>query len=1399
MFCLHALVCLSSLLLGQDPDSLPVLRPGETVRAVINDGGTVVHSEILDTEFEEDPTIGRRYLVRITDAGQYTVDLKALLFDTYLVLRDGEGTVLDEDDDGLYGTHSRIVIQSNQANQNYTLEACALHGERGEYELTLREGTGGDLTPVEEQKILVDEARQTILLIEKRDGEESSELSFALATLAELLEAQGEQEEAKCLYERCLRIDERVHGPEAPETAVSLFNLASVLDALGDHTRAKRLLQRTVQIEEMTLGPEHPETATSLCVLADLLLRMEEYEQAQPLFERTLVITEKTHGPQHSETAKRLNLLAWVHYNQKNYGDAKPLFERVLGIQEQILGPDHPETARTLSNLAVMCQELGHFEEAESFFEQAIGVFEKVHGPEHRIVGETLSYLALLYFNNARYGQAKTLFERVIEIRKSDLGLDHPATALSLHALATVEHKLGNYSRAKLLFEQAVEIREKVLGPEDMETTTSLQNLAILLHDLGEYEASRRLFERVIKTRVKALGPEHPETSSFADHLTSLAGLLHQRGYYSEAARLYERAHRINVKVYGPEHRKTAGGLNNLAVTQVLLGDYEDAKPLLEEALRIRLKTLDPEHPDTAQTLDTLAELYTIQGNYDEAQLLHERAFEIRKKTFGPGHPVTAESLSKLALLLLYQGNYAEGQRLCEQALKIDEEALGPVHPGTARDLNNLALFFGALGDDAKAIPRFERALKIYENKLGLEHPQIAVILVNLAERFHDLGAYEKARSLKERALRIREMNFDPGHPAVAESLGILAESHIDLGEFRKACELTQRAVATGDVHLQRLLWSLPEHDRLLYASQKRWILEILLSLGGLVSSQEMKKNAYEALLHWKGRVSRSLLAGRERLAQRFTPRAEESLSRLKDIQAQLSLALFGQDHRNDQDREARLNLLRTKRRQVEEQLVREIGQVDERPLVELEDLKEALPPSSVIVDFYIHRWYAPAKTEGGKTVEKGGWSEPHLSAWVLSKGKEQLAHLDLGEAEPIRKVMADYLKILVAQGGTRGPPRPLLNTRSPGKKAAQALRALLWDPLARHLKDVETIFLSPDSFLGTCPFEVLELEDGTYLIEHHDFVYLQDMSSLPGLTRLERQETMGDGSITGSDLFVMGGVDYATREGLARPEKGATETTQAPVRRFRLTDRDEVRRSFADGWDLLEGTIEESKAIASLHADVFPSQGERFFLQGASATEERIKAEISHYRFVHLATHGFFQPECLPSIWEKQKNENEPSKRMLMEAKRVTGMLPGYLSGLVCAGASQPAGDDREDGFLTAEELTWLDLSRVDLVVLSACETGLGSPRGGEGMIGLRRSFRQAGVRTVISALWSVNDAATSELMQGFYTRLWKRGEGKLEALRGARLDMLKKNRLEHGEGLPATWGAFVLDGDWR
>ena len=228
-----------------------------------------------------------------------------------------------------------------------------------------------------------------------------------------------------------------------------------------------------------------------------------------------------------------------------------------------------------------------------------------------------------------------------------------------------------------------------------------------------------------------------------------------------------------------------------------------------------------------------------------------------------------------------------------------------------------------------------------------------------------------------------------------------------------------------------------------------------------------------------------------------------------------------------------------------------------------------------------------------------------------------------------------------------------------------------------------------------------------------------------------------------------------------------------------------------------------EVERIAALFATLGTDQ-EAILLTGMGAIEEDVVEVLPKQVAAHFATHGLFQPERLRSMAEAARAELEREDASAQAHAhgplRLAGHSPPLLSGLLLAGANTPPGPGRSDGVLTAEELAWLDLSQLDLVVLSACETGLGHPRSGEGMLGLRRTLRTGGVDTVVSSLWQVPDEPTATLMERFYQRRWQGEEGSLAALRGAQLELLRENRDRwDGDGRPQSWGAFVLTGDWR
>jgi CHAT domain-containing protein len=261
-------------------------------------------------------------------------------------------------------------------------------------------------------------------------------------------------------------------------------------------------------------------------------------------------------------------------------------------------------------------------------------------------------------------------------------------------------------------------------------------------------------------------------------------------------------------------------------------------------------------------------------------------------------------------------------------------------------------------------------------------------------------------------------------------------------------------------------------------------------------------------------------------------------------------------------------------------------------------------------------------------------------------------------------------------------------------------------------------------------------------------------------------------------ELLAVGGIDFGAV--LAEDGGGRSSATAAP-------------------WPNLPFAGEECRAVATLAREALGGDEHVQRLEGARATKPAIYAALPGKRWVHFATHAFFEPRSSGRVPRRGREEWSLGLER-SELERLMALMPGLSTGLVCAGANAPRAADGEGALLTAEEVTWLDLSACELVVLSACDTALGERRGGEGMQSLRRSFGLAGARTVIASLWKVDDRRTGALMEGFYRGLWEQGLPKGDALRAAQLELLAAARREHaGFGDPRAWGAFVLTGDWR
>jgi CHAT domain-containing protein len=365
------------------------------------------------------------------------------------------------------------------------------------------------------------------------------------------------------------------------------------------------------------------------------------------------------------------------------------------------------------------------------------------------------------------------------------------------------------------------------------------------------------------------------------------------------------------------------------------------------------------------------------------------------------------------------------------------------------------------------------------------------------------------------------------------------------------------------------------------------------------------------------------------------------------------------------------------------------------------------------------------------------------------------------------------------------------------GIAAAATLREKLWVPLEPSLAGVKLVLVSPDGALGKLPLVALPGKDPQrYLLEDWPIAMLGAPQELVWIEAEPLQRKRA------GNLLILGDVDYQSR-GKSQPEA-------QPIKDFDTVagNHHGPAPRGAPGELLfapLPGTKGELATIVKLYEQAFGAKG-LTALEKQGATTLALRDAAPGHAYLHLATHGFFAPPEVRSALERDLEEKREGAEKFASGQSLAGFHPNLLSGLALAGANQPDADD--DGILTAEDVEALDLSGTRLVVLSACETGLGQAAGGEGLLGLQRAFAASGARTVIGSLWKIDDVVTRDLMERFYTNLWDKEMGKLDALREAQLWVLTERGtrgLEPEDETPSPrlppryWAAFVLSGDWR
>jgi CHAT domain-containing protein/tetratricopeptide (TPR) repeat protein len=855
-----------------------------------------------------------------------------------------------------------------------------------------------------------------------------------------------------------------------------------------------------------------------------------------------------------------------------------------------------------------------------------------------------------------------------------------------------------------------------------------------------------------------------------ARKLTLAAGKHEANGEYTEALALYDRALKIKEAQLGEYNNETAEAHVSLGAIYQALGDTPEALVHWEQALNIRERVLDAMHPDMAASVNNLASLYASTGNYAKALPLFERAHSICKQAQGLMHPNTAASLNNLAAMYSLLGQPERSLALSKQALDIWEEVSGPNDPNTAAGLSSLAGIYDQVGDFSNALPLRERAVVINEKFFGASHPRIAGELRGLAATLLATGDIASARRQAERALGIDETSHGEKHPSTAASVELLGSICAAEGNLSESLRLAKRAllireISDGPQHpltsrvLERLaITSYLSGDSASAASYASKVIAALnRQLQSILSLEERARLSWQAknlsywyacvlrpealaqlALRWKGAVLDSLFEDRVlAAAASIDSKSDAKLKNIALLRVKLGKIVFDEaKYKEAAEIEEQIGQLQRSlaNRSTAANRVRLSADLS------VETLIPALSGNTTLVDFI--RFEDPKRD--GKMASSYG---------AIILGSDGVpAFVRIEDASALDSAI-DTLRAAITAGDAACM-----------EEKTKMLSERLWEPIATQLpKNTKRLFICPDAKLNFLSFGTLLEGDGSFAAERYPITYV---GSARDLAREPSADTAKSLSVFAAPIFEAS-VEAPDAEKIITmrsAEAGVFGTVNLPPLPGTKVEAEQLEVIAAGaGWDVKTTTGEE-------------------------ATESRVR-EAKSPGVLHLATHGFYLNAFSPPADHGARGMSVVGVGNEDKKRNENGVDPMRASGVALTGAQETlklwnqrkAPDPETDGILTAEDVASLDLNGTWLVTLSACETGVGEARSGEGVFGLRRAFMMAGAENLLMTLWPVADDTTASIMADFYKEALATGDAP-GSLAKVQRDWLVKLREEKG-----------------
>jgi CHAT domain-containing protein/tetratricopeptide (TPR) repeat protein len=1094
-------------------------------------------------------------------------------------------------------------------------------------------------------------------------------------------------------------------------------------------------------------------------------------------------------GPQFlisDESLQKLQEKAVQFYYDGEYAAALSALDEAIGLVEKGDG-GWKNRIIFLTTKVEGLLVIGETEQAEKVADQALRLAESAVVPSYALLAKACMDKAHVLVVRGNLPEARSFAGRANELHVRHLGTNNLAYANCLHLQTAILATEWKTAEALSPVHQAAQIIRDLVGEDSYLYSVNLWLRALVLLGGGYYTAALPLCEQSRARLEKTVGSGHYVLTYVKNQQADLYGVL---GRYDQARLLIEQNLLTFERTLGSDTPSVASALHSLGCLHFRCGDYFEAERLFRRCVTIREKNLAKESPGYASAVNSLAVSLIAVGREEKVSDLFSHAC-FRLKT-GGGEPG-----SELATLFLnwgihdfQHGSFLSAGRRFVDCLKIREKVYGPNHPDIAGVFAALACLELRLGNTEEAREWSTQSLSIAKRFFGDDHPTVLHELETLADIEFAEEHYREAGEQYSKIVEAKLSALEVESPSLQHTLEKVARSRFLAGALPEAVSTMATALSSQRDYLAAQFSATDMGDSLRFGGALYYRSEMLHSLCAL----------REPTRPFSGRITgatrlaldKAILEEVDAVQAKLDAEPDTTTEKWREERRTLQMELqFLSEARLDRvQRDRRRRELQTKCHELERKLAGRVSlaaRVTQGRKIVLDDIAASMPQHCALLDFIRYRRYDfAAKTDR--------WKEQRYAAYLtfpLAKTTTNLVvdRVDLGDAAPIDEVVELLCRRMGAGQYRARDVEPAL----------RRLSMLVFAPLAPQLTKVSHLIVCPDGELSRVPFEMLPVpSDGTnrWLVEEKAISYV---SSGREVARMAARATAEQPKVGGSKSVVFGNPDFDLKLQDGALEKGSNGVLLAAARSepsgTSLLHRSAVlSRSFTGfRFQPLPGSGKEAQALAGL-------LGKDCALHlGADAREAELKKVVSP-RVLHIATHGFSLSD------QEFKFTNSLQDERLGFGPRWNSTLPEkgdwenplIRCGLALAGANHATKITNavaEDGLLTGLEASLLNLQGTKLVILSACESGSGEVKTGEGVMSLRRAFTIAGAESVLASHWMVSDQATGQLMTEFMRR-WRVGVPRAQAWREAQLSFL---RSDGTWAHPYFWAAFTLTGEWR